>query len=66
MVYIKSDISTHFKAINNLDSESVNLYRKLLIIKEKECEELNEIVNKLINEIGILQKQKQMIKENKK
>lgn len=66
MVYIKSDISTHLKAINNLDSESVNLYRKLLIIKEKECEELNEIVNKLINEIGILQKQKQMIKENKK
>lgn len=66
MVYIKSDISTHFEAINNLDSESVNLYRKLLIIKEKECEELNEIVNKLINEIGILQKQKQMIKENKK
>lgn len=58
MVYIKSDISTHLTAINNLDSESANLYRKLLIIKEKECEELNEIVNKLINEIGILQKQK--------
>lgn len=66
MVYIKSDISTHLTAINNLDSESVNLYRKLLIIKEKECKELNEIVNKLINEIGILQKQKQMVKENKK
>lgn len=57
MVYIKSDISTHFKAINNLDSESVNLYQDLLAVKEKECKNLKELVFELIGEIERLQKE---------
>lgn len=48
------------------DCTKAEIYKELLIVKEKECKELNEIVNKLINEIGILQKQKQIVKENKK
>lgn len=42
------------------------IYKELLTAKEKECKELDEIVNKLINEIRILLKQKQIVKENKK